>query len=86
MKFGDLKSGDVVNLMGTKSVILAIQEPHPLNPSFLLIVWYIFDEKRLSFDMLHPDYELLPGTHVTEDSSMFMYRKAMAELGHIAVI
>jgi hypothetical protein len=81
MKFGDLKSGHVVRLMGMRSVILAIETPHPLNPSFLLIVWYIFDEKRLSFDMLHPDYELLPGTDVSQDG-MYSYRKAMNEMSH----
>jgi len=59
MKFGDLRVGDVVNLMGVRSVVLAVQSPHPLNPSFLLIIWWIFDQKRLSMDMLHPDYELM---------------------------
>jgi hypothetical protein len=80
MKFGDLKTGDLVNLMGTKSVILAIEKPHPLNSQFWLVVWYIFDEKRISFDMLHPDYDLIPGTHVTEDPTKYMYRKALDEM------
>jgi hypothetical protein len=81
MKFGDLKSGDVVNLMGVRSVILAIESPHPLNPSFLLVVWFLFGDNRLSFDMLHPDYELIPGTSVSQDG-MYSYRKAMDIVHH----
>ena len=59
MTFGELRVGDVVTLMGVRSVVLAIQKPHPLNMNFHLIIWWIFDEKRLSFDMLHPDYAIL---------------------------
>lgn len=79
MKFGDLKSGDVLHLVGQRGVILAIEKPHPLKPSFLLIVWYLFDEKRLSFDMLHPDYELIPGSTVSQDG-FYSYRKALDEI------
>lgn len=67
MKFRDLRTGDVVTLMDTRSVIVAIETPHPKDPSFLLIVWYIFGEARLSFDMLHPDYDLIHGTTVHSD-------------------
>lgn len=83
MKFGDLRTGDVVNLMGTHSVILAIEKPHPLNVNFWLVVWYIFksptEPGRLSFDMLHPRYDLLPGTSVSQDG-MYAFQKAMAEI------
>lgn len=67
MKYGDLKSGDVVNLMGVRSVILAIDKNHPRYPGFWLFVWFIFGENRLSFDALSPHYELLVGTHVSHD-------------------
>lgn len=67
MKFRDLRTGDVVTLIDKRSVILAIEWHHPKNHSFMLIAWYIFDDRRLSFDMLHPDYELLPGTRVSQD-------------------
>lgn len=80
MKFRDLRSGDVVKMMGIRSVILAIEVPHPLNPSFLLVVWYIFGEDRLSFDMLHPDYDLFPGTSVSQDG-MYSYREALGRVG-----
>lgn len=79
MKFGDLKSGDRVSLAGYNSVILAIEKPHPLNPAFWLIVFYIFEEKRLSFDMLSPAFDLIPGTSVSQDG-LYSYRKAMDEL------
>lgn len=80
MKFGDLQAGDVVNLMGTRSVILAIDKVHPEHPLFWLVVWYIFDEDRLSFDCLHPDYDLLPGTTVSRDG-LYSFRKAMDIVG-----
>jgi len=79
MKFGDLKAGDVVNLMGTRSVILAIQKPHPDHPSFWLVVWYIFDDKLLSFDCLHPNYDLLPGTTVSQDG-LYSFRTALDQI------
>jgi hypothetical protein len=79
MKFGDLKPGDVVGLMGTRSVILAIEKPHPLNRNFWLIIWWMFDEKRLSFDMLSPEYDLIEGSTVVSDG-MVSYRRAMQEI------
>jgi len=76
MKFGDLKAGDVVTLMGVRSVVLAIDKQHPEHRSFWLVVWYIFGEDRLSFDCLHPNYDMLPGTTVSEDG-LYLFRKAM---------
>lgn len=81
MTFGDLKTGDVLIMAGVKAVVLAIESPHPLNPSFLLIVWYIFPENRTSFDMLHPDYELLPGSTVHQDG-FWSWRKALELVSH----
>lgn len=78
MKFGDLVPGDVVTLMNTRSVVLAVQSPHPLNPGFSLIIFYVWDEARgrTSFDMLDPNYNLIPGTKVSKDG-MQTYRAAM---------
>lgn len=67
MRFGDLKTGDVMILAGQSAVILAIEKPHPANPRFWLFIWYLFGDKRLSFDMLDPAYELLPGSRVSGD-------------------
>lgn len=77
MKFGDLKTGDVVSLMGVRSVVLSIEKPHPLNPNFWLIIWWIFDQKRLSMDMLHPDYALMG--EVQEFDFMKSWTQAMNE-------
>ena len=77
MRFGDLRVGDVVTLMGVRSVVLAIQTPHPLNPSFLLIIWWIFDQKRLSMDMLHPDYAIMGDLQPFDD--MRSWTQAMNE-------
>jgi hypothetical protein len=77
MTFDDLRTGDVVNLMGVRSVVLAIEKPHPLNPSFLLIIWWIFDQKRLSMDMLHPDYALMGNLERPDD--MRSWTQAMNE-------
>ena len=77
MKFRNLLPGDVVTLLDTRSVVLAIQSPHPLNPDFWLIIFYVFEDGgRTSFDMLHPNYDLIPGTRVTRDG-MVTYREAM---------
>lgn len=67
MRFGDLKTGDVMALAGSRAVLMARQIPHPVYPSFGLYVWYMLDEGRLSFDALRPDYELLPGSAVHSD-------------------
>jgi hypothetical protein len=79
MKFGDLKTGDVLTLAGQTAVILAVEKPHPKNRAFWLIVWYIFDEKRISCDMLHPDYELIPGSVVHSDGFQ-SWHTAMGEM------
>lgn len=83
MKFRNLVPGDVVTLMETRSVVLAIQAPHPLNPDFWLIIFYVFEGKRgrTSFDMLHPNYDLIPGTTVSKDG-MHSYRAAMETMRH----
>jgi hypothetical protein len=76
MKFGNLKTGDVVNLCGTQSVVLSITKPHPEWPAgpYWLFVWYIFDEKRLSFDCLHPDYALIPGSTLVNDGLVLWHQ------------
>lgn len=79
MKFGDLRTGDVMGLGRLRAVVMGIERPHPLNPAFLMVVFYIFAEKRLSFDMLHPDYELIPGTTVHQDG-MASFREALEEV------
>lgn len=73
MKFGKLKTGDVMELAGVKAVVLSITDPHPDQRGglgFLLVVWYIFDEDRLSFDCLHKDYDLIPGSTISQDGLM----------------
>jgi hypothetical protein len=78
MRFGDLKTGDVVTAAGIRSVVLAIEKPHPQNPAFHLIVWWIFDQKRLSMDMLDPNYEMFEDAHVHHDG-LVSWRQAMRE-------
>ena len=74
MKFGQLQTGDVMHLAGTKAVVLSISNPHPEPANglvgFLLVVWYIFGEDRVSFDCLHQDYDLIPGSTVSKDGLM----------------
>lgn len=79
MKFGDLCTGDIVNLAGTKAVVMAIQNPHPTSPGFWLIVWYLIDEKRLTFDCLSPAFDLIPGSTIHTDG-MQTWRKTINEL------
>jgi hypothetical protein len=67
MKFGDLKTGDIMTLVGTKGVVMAIEKPHPKNPHFWLVVWYLVDQDRFTFDMLNPDYDLIPGSTISQD-------------------
>ena len=67
MKFGDLKTGDVMTLAGRTAVIIAIEKPHPKNPQFWMFVWYLFGDERISFDMLDPAYELISGSKVSRD-------------------
>lgn len=67
MKFGDLKTGDVMTLAGQTAVVLGIEKPHPYNPRFWLFIWYMFGDKRISFDMLDPTYDLIAGSQVSSD-------------------
>lgn len=67
MKFKDLRTGDVMNLMGTQSVLLAIERPHPIRIGYWMFVWYVINERRMSFDALHPEYDLIPGSTVHQD-------------------
>lgn len=67
MRFGDLKTGDVMELAGTKAVVMAIQREHPRDPRYMLVVWYLMAENRLTFDMLSAQYEMVPGSSVTSD-------------------
>jgi hypothetical protein len=79
MKFGDLKTGDVMELAGTKAVVMAIERPHPWSPGFWLFVWYIFEQKRVSVDMLSPTVELIPGSSVYQDG-LYSFGRANQEL------
>jgi hypothetical protein len=79
MKFGDLRTGDIVEMAGTKAVVMAIQERHPKDPGFMLIVWYLVAEKRLTFDMLSRYYDLIPGSSVTNDG-LVMWSRLINEL------
>lgn len=78
MKFRQLHVGDVVTLAEVKSVIMAIEQPHPLNPNFWMFVFWVFDSRkgRPSFDMLEPNYELIPGTLVHSDG-LHTFRMAL---------
>lgn len=67
MRFGELKTGDVMELAGITAVVMAMDPVHPKNPNMCLVVWYIFGERRISFDMLAPGYELIPGSRVYSD-------------------
>jgi hypothetical protein len=79
VKFGDLKVGDVMTLAGERAVILAIEKPHPLDGCYWMFVWWIFGERRTSFDMLSPLYDLFPGSRVTSDG-MTSFRQALDEM------
>lgn len=80
MRFGDLKTGDVLTLAGQRAVILAIEKPHPLNHHFWMFVWYILSDRRLSFDMLHPNFHLIEGSSVVSDGFV-SFREALEQLG-----
>jgi hypothetical protein len=79
MKFGDLKTGDVVTLAGTKAVVMAVDKNHPKQPGFWLFVWYLVAERRLTFDCLSPAYELIPGSKVVNDG-LSMWTRITNEL------
>ncbi len=79
MKFGDLRTGDVMTLAGQTAVVLAIEKPHPANPRFWLFIWYLFGDKRLSFDMLDPAYELITGSKVSDDG-LLSFEAAIREV------
>jgi hypothetical protein len=79
MRFADLKVGDVMTLAGQTAVVLAIEKPHPENPRFWMFIWYLFGDKRLSFDMLDPQYELIPGSRVSDDG-LLSFQAAIREL------
>lgn len=79
MKFGDLKTGDVMTLAGQRAVVMAIENPHPVRPGFWMIVFYIFGQNRLSFDCLDPEYGLIPGTKITQDN-LVSFQKALDEI------
>lgn len=79
MKFGDLKAGDVMTLLDHRAVVLAIEKPHPLDSRYWLVVWWIFDEQRTSFDMLHPDCALIPGSSIHQDG-LVSFRQALSEM------
>lgn len=83
MKFGDLKTGDVLTLAGQPGVVMAIDKEHPMHPGFWLVIWYLPSEKRLSFDALHPDFDLIPGSKVHQDG-FHLFNAALAEIaiGH----
>lgn len=80
MKFEDLRTGDVLTLADRTAVIIAIEKPHPENPKFWLFVWYIFEENRFSFDMLDPEYSLIPGSRVTRDG-LVSFKRAIRQGG-----
>lgn len=81
MKFGDLKTGDVMTLAGQTAVILAIEKPHPVNPRFWMFVWYMFGDARLSFDMLDPDGDLIGGSKISHDG-LLSFQAAIRKLTH----
>jgi hypothetical protein len=80
VKFRHVNVGDVMTLAGKTAVVLAIQKPHPLHANFWMFVWYIFDDRRLSFDALSPEYDLIEGSKVSQDG-LYAFRKALAEMG-----
>lgn len=80
MKFGELAPGNVLDLAGQRAVVLAIQRPHPLQPGFILIVWWLFNAKRTSFDMLDPGCEMIPGSRVMPWDGMRSYQQGLDEM------
>lgn len=81
MRFGDLKTGDIMTLMDEQCVIMAIEKPHPQNSGFWLIVWYNLNSGWVSCDMLHPEYSLIEGSKVHSDG-MVTWMQAGNKLRH----
>lgn len=79
MKFQHLETGDIMELAGKTAVVIAIEPIHPLNPNFMLIVWWLNDLKRPSVDMLAPGTELIPGSYVRQDG-MASWKRAITEM------
>jgi hypothetical protein len=67
MKYKHLEIGDILELAGHSAVVIAIQERHPLDPRFIMIIWWLIDSNRVSVDMLGPEVELMPGSTVRQD-------------------
>jgi hypothetical protein len=77
VKYSELKVGDTFDMGGVEAVVLAVHEYHPINPVFMLVVWYIFGENRLSFDMLHPHYDLPDGMTVVGRGRLTRWKEAV---------
>lgn len=79
MKYGDLRTGDLVKFHNAQAVVMAIEKEHPREPGFWLIVWYLVHEKRLTFDCLSPHYEVMPGSSVSSDG-LVTWSRVVSEL------
>lgn len=79
MKFGELRPGDVMTMIGSRAVVIAIQRPHPLSPRFIMIVCYRFRDGKFSIDMLDPEYDIIPECTVHTDG-MRSFREALGDL------
>lgn len=60
MRVMDLMPG-MVNQVGFQHGIVIAITPHPVHEGFTLVIWWLVEPKRYSFDALAPMMEL-PGT------------------------
>lgn len=67
-RIDELEPGDVVldTALGIHATMLALHVPHPLYPQLALVIWWMHEERRWSFDALHPQQELPASQHVRQ--------------------
>lgn len=61
IKIRDLIPGDKLTYAETSAIYIGRTTPHPLYSSLWLIIWWMVEEQRYSFDALSPLQEV-PGT------------------------
>lgn len=62
MRLGELRPGDLVELMEVQSILIARVDPHPLYPGLSLFIWRITEDGSISLDALDPRMEMMAGT------------------------
>jgi hypothetical protein len=59
----NLEPGDMVSMAADpdqphRTIYIGVVDVHPIYPNMAMYMWYLVDEKRYSFDALHPRTEL----------------------------